>query len=316
MTQEFLEDINNRVRGLSVQTRVSNLSKTLSGAGIAMLLPIALISPNAKATTAQISNPAQHEHSVQGTPSFGQAPLKQPDSANYALFLDNYKSRGNFLGMIDTTPTKENVEIAGKMLLRSPDIKTAITERARGNERVGSIDAIKEILCAQRSHDSGLGADGKVYTACEEFFLQRMLESDQAHAIVSKVRSGINADFKNGYSDPLQQVAELRRQRDGELVSDLTGDEAFDEMRSIIGSQEFKDARTKELGYEPGKHPDKEVQEYLDAFMAWVKQPTMDRTAAPVKPKDYENRLIAPSLAIQNPYQVAPNALDDEGPDV
>lgn len=194
--------------------------------------------------------------------------------------------------------------------MRSPELKAEIQEKALSNYSTENISQIQKMIEAQRTVESGMGGDGKLFTACEEYFLQRILETEQAQEVLAMAREDINDGYANDFSDPLQHVTELMRARDGDLVEDLTPNEAGAELGRVFASPEYKEARVKELGYEPGHHPDKEIQAYLDAFLEWTQLSPMDRGKPPVKPKDYEQRLEAPSKG----RAIEPQEVFDDGP--
>lgn len=107
----------------------------------------------------------------------------------------------------------------------------------------------------------------------------------------------LDPNFRMDQLDALSKTVKLFNEREGEIVEDATKEEIFNELKRIIGSPEYNQARTEELGYNPNLgHPDPEIQEYLKAKKEWAAKPYYEREGQPVKPKNFEERFNQPKI--------------------
>lgn len=179
--------------------------------------------------------------------------------------------------------------------------------------------------------------DGQFFTGGEAYFLQELLNrvqnSDAVNTFFSQLRDVINTEviqkiennnkedntkktfvgmaaeqgalndmlldpnFNMDQLDALSKTVKLLNEREGEVIEDATRDEIFGELKRIIGSPEYNQARTEELGYDPNVgHPDPEIQDYLNAKKEWAATPYYNRIEKPTPPKNFEQRLNQPKI--------------------
>ena len=180
--------------------------------------------------------------------------------------------------------------------------------------------------------------DGEIFTGGEAYFLNQLLtnlqNSDAINEFFNQLREQINTEVLQKIEekeekqtpaqsiepqdssqlktttadtepqledDPFIKAKKIINEREGELIEDLTPDEAWGELRRILNSPEYKQAQIEDIGYDPEKgHPDSEIQKYLDDMEAWRKQLPYPEFNEPAKPENYEERLNQPKIDFQN----------------
>ena len=258
--------------------------------------------------------------------SMGRAPVRTAENdPNFKLIPEE-----DTTSLIDTRDTPENIQSAVSMLLGAPEFKDFIGQYALSNDIAKNIETIQQAISQQKNFEETperIGeVDGKYFTGGEAYFLQELLNkvqdaegqgdfngSEDANTFFDQLRSDINTEVlqkiekkENIESEtadnnqPKEEDAWLKtkklfNEREGELVGDLTREEAFAEYRRLNSSPEKHRFQTEEIGYDANiGHPDIEIREYETKMNEWRKQLPHPEINKPELPENYEERRNKP----------------------
>jgi len=289
-----------------------------------------LLSENSE-TLEAVSNNTESKQPSTPAPaewSLGRAPVRTAENdPNFKLIPEE-----DTTSLIDTRNNPENIQSAVSMLLGAPEFKDFIGQYALSNDIAKNIETIQQAISQQKNFEETperIGeVDGKYFTGGEAYFLQELLNkvqdaegqgdfngSEDANTFFDQLRSDINTEVlqkiekkeniesktaDNTQPKPKEEDAwfrtkQLFNEREGELVEDLTREEAYAEMKKMLFSPEMHRFQTEEIGYDANiGHPDLEIREYQTKMNEWRKQLPLPEINKPEPPENYEERVNKP----------------------